>query len=88
MSVMNEDEAEYVKRFRGGLVFKAHRPLYHSTLSSRVIKKKKKNHQPSERGQIALFHVLDLHYMLLDSSELRFDLQTLIIYELGFNQNY
>ena len=29
-----------VKRFRGGLVFKAHRPLYHSTLGSRVIKKK------------------------------------------------
>jgi hypothetical protein len=26
--------------FRGGLVFKAHRPLYHSTLGSRVIKKK------------------------------------------------
>jgi len=31
-----------VKRFRGGLVFKAHRLLYHSTLGSRVIKKKKK----------------------------------------------
>ena len=31
-----------VKRFRGGLVFKAHRRLYHSTLSSRVIKKKKR----------------------------------------------
>ena len=30
-----------VKRFRGGLVFKAHRLLYHSTLGSRVIKKKK-----------------------------------------------
>ena len=30
------------KRFRGGLVFKAHRFLYHSTLGSRVIKKKKK----------------------------------------------
>jgi len=29
-----------VKRYRGGLVFKAHRPLYHSTLSLRVIKKK------------------------------------------------
>ena len=29
-------------RFRGGLVFKAHRRLYHSTLGSRVIKKKKK----------------------------------------------
>jgi hypothetical protein len=31
-----------VERFRGGLVFKAHRLLYHSTLGSRVIKKKKK----------------------------------------------
>ena len=29
------------KRFRGRLVFKAHRWLYHSTLGSRVIKKKK-----------------------------------------------
>ena len=28
-----------VKRFRGGLVFKARRLLYHSTLGSRVIKK-------------------------------------------------
>jgi len=28
-------------RFRGGLVFKAHRPVYHSTLDLRVIKKKK-----------------------------------------------
>ena len=30
-----------VKRFRGGLVFKAHRLLHHSTLGLRVIKKKK-----------------------------------------------
>jgi len=29
-----------VKRIRGGLVFKAHRLLYHSTLGLRVIKKK------------------------------------------------
>ena len=29
------------KQFRGGLVFKAHGCLYHSTLGSRVIKKKK-----------------------------------------------
>ena len=29
-----------VQRFRGGLVFKAHRLVYHSTLGSRVIKKK------------------------------------------------
>ena len=31
-----------VERFRGGLAFKAHRLVYHSTLDSRVIKKKKK----------------------------------------------
>jgi len=31
-----------VKRFRRGLVFKAHRWLHHSTLGSRVIKKKKR----------------------------------------------
>jgi len=31
-----------VQRFRGGLVFKAHRLLYHSTLGLSVIKKKKK----------------------------------------------
>ena len=30
-----------MKRFREGLVFKAHRPLYHSTLGSRIIKKKR-----------------------------------------------
>ena len=30
-----------VKRFRGGLVFKAHRPFYRSTLGLRVIKKQK-----------------------------------------------
>ena len=29
-----------VQRFRGGLVFKAHRLVYHSTLGWRVIKKK------------------------------------------------
>jgi len=28
-------------RFRGGLVFEAHRLVYHSTLGLRVIKKKK-----------------------------------------------
>ena len=29
-----------MERFRGGLVFKAHRLLYHSTLGSRVVKQK------------------------------------------------
>ena len=32
-----------VKQFRGGLVFKAHRLVNHSTLDLRVIKKKKKS---------------------------------------------
>ena len=40
-SVSQAHEQRNVKRFRGGLVFKAHRLLYHSTLDSRVIKKKK-----------------------------------------------
>ena len=31
-----------MERFRGGLIFKAPRLLYHSTLDLRVIKKKKK----------------------------------------------
>jgi len=40
-------------RFRGGLVFKAHRLLYHSILGWRVIKKKKKGtfrSAPEPRG--------------------------------------
>ena len=32
-----------VQRFQGGLVFKTHRLLCHTTLGSRVIKKKKKD---------------------------------------------
>jgi len=32
-----------VQRFRGGLVFEAHRLLYQSTLGLRVIKKKKRS---------------------------------------------
>ena len=39
--------------FRGGLVFKAHRLLYHSTLGLRVIKKKKK--VPSGKGPYQRF---------------------------------
>ena len=31
-----------MKRFRGELAIKAHRHLYHSTLDSRIIRKKKK----------------------------------------------
>ena len=43
-----------MNRFRGGLVFKAHRLLYHSTLGSRVIKKKKKS-SPENFGTIFEF---------------------------------
>ena len=39
-----------VNRFRGGLVFKAHRLVYHSTLGLRVINKKKKT-APAEGGE-------------------------------------
>jgi hypothetical protein len=34
------------KRFRGGLIFKAHRLLYHSTLGVSVIKKKREKSAP------------------------------------------
>ena len=37
-----EERKRHVKRFRGRLVVKAHQLLYHSTLGSKVIKKKKK----------------------------------------------
>ena len=42
-----------VQRFRGGLVFKAHRLLYHSTLGWRVIKKKKKAPSPIHSSAVA-----------------------------------
>ena len=41
LGFLRVDGFRNVKRFRGGLVFKAHRLLYHSTLGLRVIKKKK-----------------------------------------------
>ena len=37
-----------VKRFRGGLVVKAHRLVYHATLGVRVIKKKKRDPAAAE----------------------------------------
>ena len=40
----------YVQRFRGGLVFKAHVLLYHSTLGLRVIKKKRRREHHLIRG--------------------------------------
>jgi len=35
-----------MQRFRGGLVFKAHRLVYHSTLGSRVIKRGRRRYPP------------------------------------------
>jgi len=46
---MGKGARRNVKRFRGGLVFKAHRPLHHLTLGWRVIKKKKKEEE-GKRG--------------------------------------
>ena len=40
-----------MQRFRGGLVFKAHRLLYHSTLGLRVIKKKTRGVVGQEEGE-------------------------------------
>ena len=53
-----------VQRFRGGLVFKAHRLVYHSTLGWRVIKKKKMRACPRGRlrgkGQGSVFRIQGL----------------------------
>ena len=38
-----------VQRFRGGLVFKAHRLVYHSTIGLIVIKKKKKKNKKKKK---------------------------------------
>jgi len=50
-----------VQRFRGGLVFKAHRLVYHSTLGSRVIIKKKKAPPPEEQPPIPSHPSLGVH---------------------------
>ena len=42
LSIEEQLLSRNVERLRGGLLFKAHRLLYRSTLGSRVIKKKKK----------------------------------------------
>ena len=41
-SIQEQLLSRNVERFRGGLVFKAHKFSYHSTLGSRVIKKKRR----------------------------------------------
>ena len=43
ISILESQLRQNVKWFRGGLVIKAHRLVYHSTLGSRVIKKKSKS---------------------------------------------
>ena len=53
-----------MERFRGGLVCKAHRLLYDSTLGSRVIKKRYRGGEPGQAfGVDGLFAV---RYQLLD----------------------
>ena len=54
-----------VQRFRGGLVFKAHRLLYQSTLGLRVIKKKKSRSAlpspvPGQARRVLLFFFITL----------------------------
>jgi len=41
MQELDMSRMDLVQWFRGGLVFKAHKLLYHSTLGLRVVKKKK-----------------------------------------------
>ena len=49
-SVQEQVLRRIVKRLQGGLLCKV---LYHSTLGSRVIKTKTRDHQPSEQDEIA-----------------------------------
>ena len=48
-SIQEQLLSRNVERFRGGLVFKAHRLLYHSTLGSIVIKKQKNAWRSTKR---------------------------------------
>jgi len=57
-----------VKRFRGGLVFEAHRLLYHSTLGLRVTEKKEKNGAVAAPGEPCPFFVF-LFYIDLQPLE-------------------
>ena len=50
-----------VERLRGGLVFKAHRLLYHSTLGSRVIRKRRRT---SNRKQVFPDHLKRVQEMI------------------------
>ena len=46
-----------MERFRVGLVFTAHRLLYHSTLGSRVIKKMKRKKKNKRHGTLGKLQV-------------------------------
>jgi len=54
---LSETAPYNVKRFRGGLVCKAHRLLYHSTLGLGVIRKNKRDTAPYSRipGMISIY---------------------------------
>ena len=47
LSISEQLPHRNVPWFRGGLVFKAHRLVYHSTLGSSVIKKKRRTPNPT-----------------------------------------
>jgi len=53
----------FVQRFRGGLVFKAHRLVYHSSVGLRVIKKRRRITEDRDRG--AHEEVVDAHEVVL-----------------------
>jgi len=61
-------DPKYVQRFRGGLVFKARRRLYHSTLCVRVTKKKRRrsviNAHSGHRWNIANTNPFESYYTI------------------------
>ena len=61
-----------MKRFRGGLVFKAHRLVYHSTLDLGVTKKKKYRHAAFLHQQVSGFRgglAFKAHRLLYHSTQ-------------------
>jgi len=60
-----------VKRFRGGLVFKAYRLLYHSTLGLRVMKKKKNINDACGRDKIVVFNFLDVKHIPASAKKIK-----------------
>ena len=67
-----------MNRFRGGLVFKAHRLVYYSTLDLRVIKKKKKVWGVGFKVSLG-------HRLRWDSSGFRFGVWGLMVEGLGIS---